>query len=64
MYDNNREKDILITGEGPTDGLYDETIATEAKYFIDFTKTGRRFVLSLHHNGGRSFLFVNTVKMY
>ena len=64
MYDNNREKDIVIIGECPTDGLYDETIAAEAKYFIDFTKTGRKFVLSLHHNGGRSFLFVNTVKMY
>ena len=64
MYDNNREKDILIIGECPTDGLYDETIAAEAKYFIDSTKTGRKFVLSLHHNGGRSFLFVNTVKMY
>ena len=64
MYDNNLEKDILIIGEGPTVGLYDETITAEAKYFIDFTKTGRKVVLSLHHNGGRSFLFVNTVKMY
>ena len=44
MYDNNLEKDILIIGEGPTAGLYDETITAEAKYFIDFTKTGRKFV--------------------
>ena len=30
----NKGEDILILGEGPADGLYDTTLATEAKYLI------------------------------
>ena len=36
----------------------------EAKYSINFTESGKRFVLSLHYNVSNSFLFVNKVKMY
>ena len=35
-----------------------------AKYPINFTKSGKRFVLSLHYNGHNSFLFVNATKIY
>ena len=41
----------------------DNTAITEDKYSINFTESGKRFVLGLHHNGSNSFLFVNTVKM-
>ena len=41
----------------------DNTAITEDKYSINFTESGKRFVLSLHHNGSNSFLFINTVKM-
>ena len=57
---NNKNKDILILGEGPTQGL-DET--TNTKYHINFTKS-ERFLLSLHYNGGNSFLIVNATKIY
>ena len=57
---NNKNKDILILGEGPTQGL-DET--TNTKYCINFTKS-ERFLLSLHYNGGNSFLIVNATKIY
>ena len=40
----NTGEDILILGEGPADGLYDTTLATEAKYLINFTHSGKRFV--------------------
>ena len=34
---DNNEKDILVLGEGPTQGLDDTTLTTEAKYPINFT---------------------------
>ena len=38
--------------------------ATEAKFPINFTQSGKRFVLSLHCNGSNSFLFVNATRAY
>ena len=35
-----------------------------AKYPINLTESGKRFVLSLHYNGSNTFLNVNAVKMY
>ena len=61
---DNKGKDILITGEGPTQGLTDTTLTAEAKYPINSTQSGKRFVLSLHYNGSNSFLFVNATKVY
>ena len=60
----NKGKDILILCEGPTHGLDDITLTAEAKYPINFTQSGARFVLSLHYNGSNSFLFVNATKVY
>ena len=64
VYIDDKVKDILILGEGPTQGLNDTTLTAEAKYPIDFTQSGTRFVLSLHYNGSNSFLFVNGTKIY
>ena len=61
---DNKNKDILILGEGPTQGLEDTTLKAEAKYPINFTKSGKRFVLSLHYIRSNSFLFVNATKIY
>ena len=55
-------KDILILDEVPKQGLDGTPLAAEAKYPINFTQSGKRFVLSLHHNRSNSFLFVNTTK--
>ena len=44
MHIDNRGKDILILGEGPKQGLDDTTLTAEAKYPIDFTQSGTRFV--------------------
>ena len=59
-----KKKDILILGEGPTQGFDDTTLTAEAKNPINFTQSGKRFVLSLHYNGSNSFLFVNAIKVY
>ena len=64
VYVDNKEKDILILGEGPTQELDDTTLTAEAKYPINFTDSSRRTVLSLHYNGHNSFLFVGATKIY
>ena len=61
---DNKSKDILFLGEGPTKELDDITLTEEAKYPLKFTQSGKRFVLSLHYNGSNSFLFVNSIKIY
>ena len=61
---DNENKDMLILGEGPTQGLNDTTLIAESKYPINVTQSGKRIVLSLHHNGSNSFLFVNAAKIY
>ena len=60
---DNKNKDILILGEGLRQGLDDTTLAAEAKYPINFTQSGKRFVLSLHYYGNNSFLIVNVKKI-
>ena len=57
-------KTFLALGEGLMKGLDDITITAEAKYSINFTETGKIFVLSLQYNGSNSFLFVNAAKIY
>ena len=34
------------------------------KHPINFTQSGKRFILSLHYNGSNSILFVNATKIY
>ena len=45
---DNKKKDILILGEGPTQGSDDTTLTAQAKWPIIFTESRKRFVLSLH----------------
>ena len=58
MKTDNRNKDILILGEGPTKGL-EHTPSAEKMYSISFTEHNKKFCLSLHYNGANSYLFVN-----
>ena len=44
---DNKNKDITVLGEDPTQGLDNNTRAAEAKYFINFTESRKRFVLTL-----------------
>ena len=61
---DNKNKDILILGKEPKQGLDDTTITAEAKYSINFTQTNKRLVLSPHSAGISSFLFINATKRY
>ena len=60
---DNNEKDILILGKGPTQGL-EHTLTAEKMYLINFTVTKKKFCLSLHYNGANSYLFVNGSEIY
>ena len=55
---DNKGKDILLLGRGPMQGL-ESTLTAEKMHSINFTVTKKKFCLSLHYNGGKSYLFVN-----
>ena len=59
---DNKGKDILILGKGPTRGLDETTLTAEAQYSISLSRSNRKFCLNLHYNGSNSFLFVNSTK--
>ena len=60
---DNKKKDILVLGKGPTQGL-EHTLTAEKLYSIDFTLKKKKFCLSLHYNGANSYLFVNGAEIY
>ena len=55
---DNKKKDILVLGRGPTQGL-ESTLTAEKMYSINFTVTKKKLCLSIRYNGGNSYLFVN-----
>ena len=59
---DNKKKDILVLGKGPTQGL-EHTLTAEKMYSINFTVTNKKFCLSLHYNGANSYLFVNAAEV-
>ena len=54
---DNKKKDILILGKGPTQGL-EHTLTAWKMYSINFTGTKKKFCLSLPYNGANNYLFV------
>ena len=63
VHSDNKGKNILVLGEGPTLGLDDTTLTAEAISPISFAHPNKR-LLSLHYNGSNSFLFVSATKIY
>ena len=55
---DNKKKDILVLGKGPTQGL-EHALTAEKMYSINFMVKRKKFCLSLHYNGANSYLFVN-----
>ena len=54
----------LILGIGPAQGLGEHSLTAEKMYPINFTVTSVQFCLSLHYNGGNSYLFVKGTEIY
>ena len=59
---DNRQKDILILGKGPTQGL-ENTLSAEKMYSINFTKKNTKFCQSLHYNGANSYYLLTVKKL-
>ena len=59
---DNKKKDIVIPGRGPTQGL-ENTLTAEKMYSINFTVTKKKFCLSLHYNGANIYLSVNGIEI-
>ena len=68
MHVDNKGKDILTFGKGPTQGLDDTTLIYNlifiSQYPINLTESGKKIILSLYYNGSNNFLFVNATKVY
>ena len=64
LHIDNKRKDILILGKGPTQGLDGHSSSAEKMYSINFTKVNTKFCLSLHYNEANSYLFVNGTEIY
>ena len=62
-YIDNKNKNLLVLGIGPTQGL-EHKLTAEKMYSINFTVTNKNFCLSLHYNGANSYLFVNDTEIY
>ena len=60
---DNKKKDILVIGKGPTQGLGENSLTAEKMYSINFMLKRKRFCLSLHYNGSNSYLFVNGIEI-
>ena len=56
---DNKWKDILILGKGPTQEIGEHSLTAEKLYSINFTKENTTFCLNFHCNGANSYLFVN-----
>ena len=63
LHIDNKGKNILILGKGPTQGLGENLLTAEKMYSINFTVTKKKLCLSLHYNGANSYLFVNGTKI-
>ena len=55
----NKTQDIYVLGKDFVHGISGTTIYAEDIYKHNFTASNKKFVLSLHYNGGNSYLFVD-----
>ena len=63
-YEDNKKADFTVLGLGSSQFLENKNVYAESKFKINFTKTGVKFVMSLHYNSDKSYLFVNGVEIY
>ena len=61
---DNKGKDILILGLGPTQRLGENSLNAEKMYSINFTVTKKKFCfLSLHYTGANSICLLMVQKL-
>lgn len=55
IIEKKKNNEILVIGEGLTQGLNNNTITAKAKYFFSFTVSKNKFCLSVHYNRSNGF---------
>ena len=56
---DNKGKEILILGKGPTHGLGEHSLTAEKMHSANFTEHKEKYCLSLHYDGTNSYFFAN-----
>ena len=59
VHATNTANHIYVIGKAFVQGINDTTIYAEKNFYRNFTDPGKKFVLSLHYDGDKSYLFVN-----
>ena len=59
VHASNKANNIYVMGDVFVQGINDTTLCAEKVYSQNFSQASKKFVLSLHYNGGNSYLFVN-----
>ena len=57
----NRANHIYLMNDGHTQGItyYNTMLYVEKNYWRNFTDPDKKFIISLHYNGDKSYFFVN-----
>ena len=58
LHVDNKEKDILILGKGPTQGLGEHSLTSEKMYPINLPANKGKNCLNLHYSGANSHLLM------
>ena len=56
---NNKANNVYVMGKDYIQKINNTAIYAEKMYYRNFTDPGKKFVLSLHYNGNKSYLYVN-----
>ena len=59
IHSTNKANNIYVLGKEFVQGINDTTLYAEKIDKYNFTEPNKKFVLSLHYNGDKSYLFVN-----
>ena len=59
VHTNNKANNIYVMGDLFVQGINDTTLYAEKIYSQNFTKSSKKFILSLHYDDDDSYLFVN-----
>ena len=57
VHTSNGTVNVLILGQGITQGLNDTTLTAEKMYQVNFSETKKKFCFSLHYNGANIYFF-------
>ena len=58
VHATNRANSIYVMGDGLTQVIDDTTLYVEKNYWRNFTDPGKKFVISLHYNGNKSYILL------